>query len=121
METKDIAAPGIKNKEKVLAFLKLVNAQDFRQAKEYASSNLTFKGVMGTRNGADDYFRDLEKMQLHYDIKKVFVDHDDVCVFYDIKMSGKVIFCCGWYELEHGKIRSIRVVFDPRPLLEDAQ
>jgi hypothetical protein len=56
-------------------------------------------------------------MKLKYDIKRVFSDGDDVCIFYDIEMGNTTIFSCGWYHVIDGKINSIRVIFDPRPLL----
>jgi hypothetical protein len=30
------------------------------------------------------------------------------------------LFGCGWYHVEQGKISSLRVVFDPRPLVESS-
>jgi hypothetical protein len=57
-------------------------------------------------------------MRLKYDVKKVFVDGDDVCVFYDLTLSGAALFTRGWYQVEDGKIRSLKVLFDPRPVLE---
>lgn len=107
-------------KEVVLAFINAMNDEDFGKARNYVTHDLVFVGVMGTRNGADNYFNDMKKMKFKYNIKKTFVDGDnDVCLFYDIDMGGVTIFSCGWYQLENGKIKSFKVVFDPRPLLED--
>ena len=105
-------------KEIVLAFINALNDEDFESAKRYISDNLVFVGVMVTRNGADAYMNDMEKMKLKYRIKKSFVEGDDVCLFYDIDMGGKTIFSCGWYQVEEGKIKSFKMIFDPRPLLE---
>lgn len=104
-------------KETVLAFLKALTDQDFDTAKKYANNDLKFIGVMGTRNGADVYFKDMAHMKFKYDIKKVFADGNDVSVWYDIDMGSKIIPSSGWYELRNGKISSIKVLFDPRPLL----
>ena len=79
--------------------------------------NTTFDGSLASRQGADAIFVDLERMRLEYDIKKVFADGNDVCVFYDVALSGVRLFTCGWYHVEDGKIRSLKVVFDPRPVL----
>jgi limonene-1,2-epoxide hydrolase len=107
-------------KDTVLSFLKALNADDFQQARKYANDNLSFVGVLGKRNSADEYFKDMEKMRFKYDIKKVFADGNDVCVLYDINMGGTKIFTCGWYKVKDNKIESIQVVFDPRPVLENA-
>jgi hypothetical protein len=60
----------------------------------------------------------MKKMKLKYDVQKAFVDGDDVCLFYDLRISGHTIFGCGWYHLENDKISSLKVLFDPRPLLD---
>jgi hypothetical protein len=60
----------------------------------------------------------MEEMRLKYDIRKTFVDGADVCLLYDLNISGTKLFCCGWYHVEEGKVVSLRVVFDPRPVLE---
>lgn len=109
---------GPSSKEVVLAFLAALNRSDFQAARKCVADDLKFVGVLGSREGADVYFRDMERMRLKYDAQKAFVEGNDVCLFYDITMSGVTVFCAGWYQLANGKIRSIRVVFDPRPVLE---
>ena len=104
-------------KEIVLACVNALNKEDFNQARTYVTDQFTFKGVLGSRDGADAYFADMERIKLKYDIKKAFADGDDVCLLYDLKMSGSIIFGCGWYHVADGKINSLRVVFDPRPIL----
>jgi hypothetical protein len=48
------------------------------------------------------------------------VDGDDVCVFFDFKFNigSANLFASGWFHMANGKISSIRVVFDPRPIVE---
>lgn len=104
-------------KSTVLSFIDALNNEDFKSARNLTTDDLKFEGVMGTRDGADAYFADMEKMKLKYDVKKVFADEDEVAVFYDVKMSGENILCVGWYHLEEDKIRSFKVIFDPRPIL----
>jgi limonene-1,2-epoxide hydrolase len=104
-------------KEVVMSFINALNNDDFTTARTFTRHDLQFEGVMGSRDGADAYFNDMQKMRLKYDVKKVFVEGNDVCMFYDIDMSGKTIFSCGWYKVQDGKIASFRVIFDPRPLL----
>jgi hypothetical protein len=61
--------------------------------------DLTFKGDMGGRNGADIYIDDMKKMKFKYAVKKVFVDQEEVCLcmisVYDINMGEKTIFYNG--------------------------
>jgi limonene-1,2-epoxide hydrolase len=104
----------------VLSFIDAMNAEDFKTARNYVTDDMKFIGVLGTRDSADAYFKDMERMKLKYDIQKIFSDENDVCLFYDITMSGLKIFSCGWYKTENNKIKSFKVIFDPRPLLEQS-
>ena len=107
------------SKEIVQTFLHALNKEDFDTAAEYLSDDMVFDGVMGKRNSAASYIEDMKKMKFKYDIEKIFEDGNDVCVLYNIDMSGKAkIFTSGWYHLSYGKIKNLKVVFDPRPLLE---
>jgi predicted ester cyclase len=110
-----------KTKDIVLAFIDAVNKEDFKKARMYVTDDFKFNGVLGSRDGATAYFKDLEQMKFKYEIKKTFFDEKDVCILYEISMAGKKIFCCGWYHLREGKVSSLRVVFDPRPVLEASE
>jgi hypothetical protein len=108
-------------KDVVNSFIRLLNEEDFRTARTYTHDDFSFIGVLGTRDGAEAYFKDMEHMRLKYDIKKIFADGDDVNVLYDINMQGTTIFASGWYTVKDGQIKSLVVLFDPRPLLQQAQ
>ena len=110
----------INAKEVVLSFVKALNDDDFETARNYLTDDMVFVGVLGSRNGAEAYIQDMERMRLKYNIKKAFVDGDDVCLLYDLTISGLNLLGCGWYKVENGKINSLRVVFDPRPILEQS-
>ncbi|GAB4040714.1 nuclear transport factor 2 family protein [Spirosoma gilvum] len=105
-------------KETVLEFIKALNEEDFDTARSLITDDMSFVGVMGTRDGGDVYIQDMKKMRFKYDIQKVFVDGDEVCLWYTIDMGGPKLFSSGWYVTEEGKIKSFKVLFDPRPLLE---
>jgi limonene-1,2-epoxide hydrolase len=104
-------------RQTVLAFLKAMNTEDYETARKYTETKLSFVGVLGAREGAAAYFKDMEKMKLKYDVQQVFVDGNDVCIIYNITMAGTKVLSCGLYHVSVGKITSIRVIFDPRPLL----
>jgi hypothetical protein len=105
-------------KDIVLAFIKAVNDDDLTTARSFVWDHMIFTGVLSTRNGADNYFEDLGKMQFKYDIKKVFAEGEDVCVLYDFTISGLCLFACGWYQVHGGKISAIQIIYDPRPVLD---
>lgn len=104
-------------RQTVLSFLKAMNTEDFASARKCTETKLSFLGVLGAREGADAYFRDMEKMKLKYDVKQIFTDGNYVCVIFDISMAGAKTTSCGLYHVETGKITSIRLIFDPRPIL----
>lgn len=108
-------------KELVLNFIKLINEEQFNEARKLAHDDMTFKGVLGSRDGADAYFNDMKNMKLKYRIIKAFEEGNDVCVLYDLNMSGLTIFGSGWYQVEQGKVTALKVVFDPRPVLEQGK
>lgn len=106
--------------EVVMSCVRALNEEDFAKARNLVSDDMTFAGVLGSRDGADAYFADMERMKLKYDVKKSFADDHDVCLLYDLKISGKKIFGCGIYHVDAGKITSLKVVFDPRPIIDAA-
>ncbi len=108
-------------KEAVLSFIEALNDEDFDAAASHLHENMVFQGVMGSRYGADEYIKDMKKMKLKYAVQKTFEEGDDVCLWYDISMGGQQIFSAGWYKVEDGKIMSFKVIFDPRPLLDQAK
>ena len=105
-------------KHVVLSFVDALNHEDFEAAKRYVSDNISFVGVLGSRRGSYEYFVEMQRMRLKYDVKRTFVDGHDVCLFYDLTISGTTIFGCGWYHVEQRRIDSLQVLFDPRPVLE---
>jgi len=113
-------APQRSAKDIVLACITALNQENFAAARALVSDRFQFHGVMGSRNGADAYFTDMKKLKLKYDVKKALCDEHDVCVWSEMPMEGKSIVVASWYRVEHGKIASLRVVFDPRPLLDQA-
>ena len=118
METVKNMKPKVNQaKEIVLTFIDALNNEDFKTVRHYLSEDMVFDGVLGHRDGADVYVEDMKKMKFKYKIQKAFADGDDVCLLYDIDMSDQNIFTCGWYRVRDNKIKSLRVVFDPRPLL----
>ena len=60
----------ISAKELVLSFIEAMNDENFDSARTYVDDNMVFQGVLGTRNNADDYFKDMKKMKLKYAIQE---------------------------------------------------
>ncbi len=107
-------------KDIVLAYQRALGNQDYTTARTYLRDDLSFRGPLASHDKPEGLLKDLE--QLHHivkgvDMKKVFVDGDDVCLLYDLITTNPPVtsFTCEWYHVNDGKIASIRVTFDARP------
>jgi SnoaL-like domain len=104
-------------KEVVLRLGKALNDESFQIARRYVSDDMKYVGPFGSRDGAEAYLQEIERFRLKFDIQKIFADDKNVCVLYDITVSGITLFACGWFQVNAGRVSSLRVTFDPRPLL----
>jgi hypothetical protein len=103
----------------VQGFMGAMGKGDFVAARKFLDSNLSFQGPIETFHQADPYLESLKK--LHHivervDVKKMFVDGDDVCLLYDmVTRTAGTAFIAEWHHVTGEKISAIRVVFDARP------
>jgi hypothetical protein len=104
-------------KEVVLRLGKALNDESFQIARRYVSDDMKYVGPFGSRDGAEAYLQEIERLRLKFDIQKIFADDENVCVLYDITVSGITLCACGWFQVNAGKVSSLRVTFDPRPLV----
>jgi len=93
---------------------------DYDTARRLMQDNMTFQGPLDTFNTADQYLeaaRRLASIIQRIDLKKVFVDGDDVCVLYEMVTNtpAGTAFIAEWYQVKGGKIAALRAVFDARP------
>jgi hypothetical protein len=93
---------------------------DFTSARNLMHDNMVFEGPLDTFNKADDYLaanKKLASIIQRIDLKKVFVDGDDVCVLYEMVTNtpAGTAFISEWYQVKGSKIAYIRAVFDARP------
>ena len=109
-------------KEFVMEFLETLERKDFKSARSYVSDNLMYVGPTASFAAAEPYLKYLEHLDLpKSDINNVFVDGTDVCILHELNFERlpAPMFVCTWYHVEDGKISSIKVVFDPRPYLQE--
>jgi len=93
---------------------------DFTSARNLMHDNMFFEGPLDTFHKADDYLTANKKLATiiqRIDLKKVFVDSNDVCVLYEMVTNtpAGTAFIAEWYQVKGGKIAYIRAVFDARP------
>jgi hypothetical protein len=93
---------------------------DFAAARKYLHDNLSFRGPFDAFDKPEPYLQALEKLHKmveRVNMKKMFVDGNDVCLLYDLVTStpAGTSFVCEWMQVKSGKIAAIRAVFDARP------
>jgi limonene-1,2-epoxide hydrolase len=110
-------------KEIVMEYLQaLVERRDFQSARSYISDNISYVSPLNSFDRAEPYLKYNEHLNLpKFDIKKVFVDGQDVCLLYELNVGTPpvTLLVCGWFHVnDDGKISSLRLAFDPRPFVQ---
>jgi SnoaL-like protein len=107
-------------KDIVMGYQRALGSSDWEAARRHLRDDMSFKGPLAAYDKPEPYLEDLKK--LHHivkgvDMKKVFVDGNDVCLIYDMitNTPAGTAYISELYHIEGGKIASVRVVFDPRP------
>jgi hypothetical protein len=109
--------------EIVQKFMGAIGKADFAAARVYLDDNLSFQGPLDTFAKAEPYLEALKRLGHivdRVDVKKMFVDQDDVCLLYEMvtKTPAGTAFIAEWHRVKGGKIVAIRAVFDARPFAE---
>ena len=102
-------------KETVLSFIRALNAKDYDEAQRHVSGDFSFRSPVLEILDPDGYFKSMKQLMIRYEIRKVFADSEDVCLFYDYTIGGVTRFGCGWYRVKGGKISSLRILSDVPP------
>ena len=102
----------------VTSLLEAINREDFTAARAFLRDDMKYIGVFGSRDGADASLDEVQQRSLKFGIREVIAEGNEVAVFYDLSTSGTTLFAAGWFQIKDGKVILIRVVFDPRPILE---
>ena len=122
---KNESSAKISAKEIVMEYMQaLVKRRDFQSASSYISDNISYVSPLNPFDRAELYLKYNEHLKLPpLDIKKVFVDGQDVCLLYEMTYREPppplTTFLCGLFHVnDDGKISSLRIVLDPRELFQ---
>jgi ketosteroid isomerase-like protein len=112
-------------RETVDAYRAAWEAKDFPAARAHLAEDLDFAGPIDTFDNADDYIQaitGLSHIVSGTTTRHVFVDGDDVAVFYDMHTTtpAGTAPIAEWFHVRDGKISAIRVYFDARPFTPPA-
>jgi SnoaL-like domain len=109
-------------KDVVMEYLQAAERRDFQSARGYLSDNISYVGPLNSFDRVEPYLKYFEHLKLpKFDYKKVFEDGNDVCLLYELKVGTPPVTSpvCLWAHVgDDGKISSIRVIFDPRPYIQ---
>jgi len=103
-----------------LEYLDAVARQERGRLQALLATDLQFKGPSMTRSSAGEYIAALERLaaiHVRNDIKRVFVDGDDVCVIYDFvtDTAAGALPVIEWLRFDGGRIRAIDLYYDRLP------
>jgi len=112
--------PMAKASEIVQSFKQALDKGDIPAARKLLHDNLSFRGPIDAFDKPEPYLEALKKLHpivQRVDIKKMFVDGNDVCMLYDMVTNtpAGTVFIAEWIQVKGDKIASIRTVFDARP------
>lgn len=104
-------------KQVALEYIEACGRKDYDTVGRLLAPSMTFVGPGNALTGAAPYLAVLRRLGLVWvtsDVKKVFVDGDEVCVIYDFVTdtpSGAVPIV-EWLRIENGKVASVTLFFD---------
>lgn len=91
---------------------------DFPTARTLLRDDVTATDPYGATDGAENYLdelRGLAKLVAGADQRRVLVDGENVCVFYDlVTVDAGTVPSTTWYHISDGMIDSIQAYFDTR-------
>ena len=93
-----------------------VERRDYQSVRGLLSDNISYVSPLNSFDGAEPYLKYLGHVNRpKFDIKKEFADSNDVCILHEWNSQTVCVWC---HVGNDGKISSIRVIFDPRPFVQ---
>ena len=97
------------------------NARDFDAFEAQLADDITFVGPLGTANGPAECRRGIEGLANLMDRAEVLTmvaDGQQVITWFELHTPDTdPVPVANWARVEDGRVRRVRVTFDPRPLL----
>jgi hypothetical protein len=103
-----------------LEYLNAVGQHQYRKVEALLAPDLQFRGPSRTLGSADEFAAALKRLgaiHVRNDVKRVFVDGDEVCVIYDFVTDtpAGALPTIEWLRFEGERIRSIDLYYDRLP------
>ena len=103
-----------------LEYLSAVGKQQYGKLEAMLAPDLTVRGPAATRTSAADFLGALKRLgaiHVRSEVKRVFVDGDEVCVIYDFVTDtpAGALTTIEWLRFDGDRIRSINLYYDQLP------
>ena len=103
-----------------LEYLNAVGKQEYPKVEALLAPDLQFRGPSMTRTSAAEFVGALKRLSaihVRNDVKRVFVDGDEVCVIYDFVTDtpAGALPTIEWLRFDGDRIRSIDLYYDRLP------
>lgn len=97
--------------------------KDFITMRALLHDDVSFAGPLGTTDGADDYIGAMKGVTAEMtgvERRALFGEGEDVCQIYDLVLAKPDVTLpvAQWLKVRDGRIASVRLFFDPRPLVQ---
>ncbi|GAA4933379.1 SnoaL-like protein [Actinomycetospora succinea] len=108
--------------ETMTAYFEGWQRHDAESLRDVLADDVVFDGPMGHVEGVDDNVKSLHgllSIVTDVTIRQVFADGPDVCTIYDLHTTetDAPMLTVNWAHVVEGRARTIRAIFDPRPLV----
>ena len=108
-------------RELVDRYFTALKQKDFAAMRPLLHDDVSFKGALGTTEGVEDYISGLQHMMAamtNMERRAIFAEGEDVCQVYDLVLAEPHVTLpiAQWLTVRDGRIASLQVFFDPRPL-----
>ena len=104
-----------------ITYLSSWKARDFDTLRGVLAPDVTFRGVLGATDGVDATLaglRGMAEIVSDFVVQRMVVDGDDGMTWYDFHSTVcEPMPTVNWSHVRNGRIRAVRAVLDPRPLL----
>ena len=108
-------------KDTMQRYFETWNARDFDAFEAQLADDVDFAGPLGTARGAPECRAGVEGLSRLVDRAEVVAmaaDGTEVIPWFELRTpDGEALPVANWATVEDGRVRRIRVTFDPRPLL----
>lgn len=81
----------------VVRFIESLSQNDLKSARNCVNDDFEYISPLGNYDRAEPFFKRMEASPLKFNIKKTFVDGNEVCVFVDVPLGSLTLLACGWY------------------------